>query len=135
MSTKLLIAITGIVILIVGLTLLGNKIPKSSQPTPTVNNADSITPKVQEVTIMYSKQGFLPQTVTITKGTRVLWKNESGGVATVNSANHPTHQVYPPLNLGEFNNNTAVQLVFDTPGTYSYHNHLNPAQSGVINVE
>jgi len=68
-------------------------------------------------------------------GTKVVWIKKSGAVATVNSADHPTHLVYPPINMGEFKDGTSVQLVFDKPGTYKYHNHLIPSQTGTVVVE
>ena len=91
--------------------------------------------EVEEATINLTKSGFTPQTLTIKAGTKVIWINESGNAAAVNSANHPTHQVYPPLNLGEFEDGENLSLVFNTPGTYKYHNHLDATEFGSVVVE
>jgi len=88
-----------------------------------------------EVSVTLTSKGFSPQTITIKAATIVTWTNQSGTAASVNSAVHPTHQVYPPLNLGEFEDGGSLSLVFDSPGTYKYHNHLNPTQVGTIIVE
>lgn len=135
---KFLIVIIAVAV-IAGVFVLGTQ----KSPTPAQQGSQSqqaVTPPAQEqkqneaiVTITVS--GFAPQALTIKTGTRVVWMNKSGGTVTVNSAAHPTHLVYPPLNLGEFGNGSSVQLGFDKPGTYSYHNHLNPNQTGTIVVE
>ncbi len=84
--------------------------------------------------VTLTASGFTPQSITVKAGTTVIWTNNSGATATVNSDNHPTHLVYPPLNLGSFGNSETLLLVFDQPGTYKYHNHLNASQTGVVVV-
>ena len=106
----------------------------SSQPTDAPVNTVSPNSE-EEATISLTKSGYTPQTVTIKAGTKVTWNNQSGKAATVNSANHPTHLVYPPLNLGEFSDGESLSLVFNTPGTYKYHNHLDASSFGTIIVE
>ncbi len=86
-------------------------------------------------TITLTSNGFEPQTITIKPKTQVVWTNKSGNDASVNSADHPTHQLYSPLNLGLFSNGTSVSLNFNTPGTYRYHDHLHPQKTGTIVVE
>ena len=88
-----------------------------------------------EASIALTPTVFSPSTITVKAGAIVIWTNQSGTTATVNSAVHPTHQVYPPLTLGEFEDGGSLSLVFDSPGTYKYHNHLNPTQVGTIIVE
>lgn len=90
---------------------------------------------VQQVTVALSASGFAPQTIKIKSGTKVVWVNKSGAIATVDSAVHPTHLVYPPLNLNSFEDGQSLSLVFDKPGTYQYHDHLNPSQTGTVVVE
>lgn len=140
MNNKTLITIIVALILIgavvVVLGKLGNKSAQPSTPAQsTTNNTGGIAPKETIVNVNLTSSGFDPKTVTIKTGTRVIWLNKSGDGATVNSDVHPTHQLYPPLNLGEFPNGSSVQLVFDKVGTYKYHNHLNPAQTGTVVVE
>lgn len=103
-------------------------------------NQQAVTSPAQEqrqneTIVTVTALGFVPQTLTIKAGTKVLWMNKSGGTVTVNSAGHPAHLAYPPLNLGEFNDGSSVQLGFDKPGTYNYHDHLNPSLTGTIVVE
>lgn len=67
--------------------------------------------------------------------TKVIWTNKSGDFANVSSDPHPTHVNYPPLNLSGFADSQTVELVFNKPGTFKYHNHLEPSKTGTIIVE
>jgi len=104
----------------------------TQKPTLTLNEGAT---GLEEARVTLTKSGFSPQIVTVKAGTKVTWTNQSGGAATVNSSVHPTHKDYLPLNLGEFGNGEALSLVFDKPGTYKYHNHLNASQFGTVIVE
>jgi plastocyanin len=86
-------------------------------------------------TVILSDTGFSPQTLTIKPGDNVTWVNQSQSDATVNSDPHPTHTDYPPLNLGSFLPGASLSLIFNSPGTYKYHNHLNPSQTGTVVVK
>lgn len=142
MNNKTLITIIVVLIIVVVIIAVGGKFVKKTsgpetntkmqtqQQTGTTNTTKEIM-----VNVAITSSGFNPQTVTVKVGTRVIWLNKSGGLATVNSDLHPTHRLYTPLNLGEFPDGSSVQLVFDKPGTYKYHNHLNPSQTGTVVVQ
>jgi plastocyanin len=134
---KLLIPLILIILIIGGLAVFnksnksGTNLPSSSSlPTSTTSSTPS-----GQVNVTLTPSGFDPQTVTIAKGTKVIWINKSGQTATVNSDPHPIHTAYPPLNLGVFSDGSSLSLVFDQPGTYGYHNHLNPSEFGKIIVK
>ena len=135
------ILLTGIAILIIvgAFLFIGNK--KQTAPTGETQSPVIKTQKTEvptqgpNVTVEATKTGFVPQTTTIKTGTQVVWKNTSGESATVNSDPHPTHTLYPFLNLGAFDNGSSVNVVFDKPGTYTYHNHFNSSQKGKVIVE
>lgn len=117
--------------------------PVSQEQTPTQTSSVTLTPTpsaegniVNEKTeVILSQSGFSPKEITIKKGTKVVWTNNSGKAAAINSAPHPVHTSYPPLNLGSFNDGQSLELSFPDPGTYKYHNHLNASQTGTITVE
>jgi plastocyanin len=102
---------------------------------PSITTTPQTGQKVSEAKVSLTKSGFSPQTVTVKSGTKVVWTNESGATATVNSSPHPAHTDYPLLNLGQFDEGETLSLAFDKPGTYKYHNHLNTSQFGTIIVE
>ncbi len=91
--------------------------------------------KVEDTTVTLTSAGFEPKTVTIKVGDKVVWKNAGGVAATVDSAQHPTHLVYPKLNLGRFEDGETLELVFDEAGRYNYHDHLNASRFGTVVVE
>ncbi|KKU01651.1 MAG: Blue (Type 1) copper domain protein [Candidatus Amesbacteria bacterium GW2011_GWA1_46_35] len=127
MNTKVILGGVAVLAVIgVGAVFLG----RSSQPTSQPTQSESSTPAV-----VLTASGFAPQSVTVAVGTKVTWTNNSGATATVNSVNHPTHLAYSPLNLGSFGGGETLSLVFDRPGTYKYHNHLNASQTGVVVVD
>ncbi len=134
MNTKIAIAVVVIVALIGIVIILSNRPSDITQQFP-FNKSGSTTQASKDVVVTVTKDGFSPSTITIKAGTRVIWMNKNAGNVTVNSAVHPTHLVYPKLNLGAFENGSSVQLVFDTVGTYSYHNHFNPSQTGTVIVK
>lgn len=108
--------------------------PSAPVMTPPQSSPAAVVPEAQNEVVL-SAEGFGPQTLNIKTGESVTWKNGSGGTATVNSDPHPIHTNYPPLNLGRFNDGETLTLIFDKPGNYGYHNHLNPSQTGKIIVE
>ena len=143
--------ITLVVVLGAGFVLLNNPSKKNEMPVqPTTKptqaqqsqtapsstmqaTGDAMTKK--EVAVTLTTTDFEPKTITVKAGTKVVWTNKSGAVATVNSDPHPTHTNYQPLNLGRMNDGASVSLVFDKPGTYTYHNHLDASQTGIVVVK
>ena len=145
MNTKVILGIVAVLVVVgVGIVFLGKsgKNPYQSPPQPVVQPTQSESSTSAESTttqttasVTLTASGFAPQSLTVKVGTKVVWTNNSGGAATVNSAVHPTHLVYPSLNLGSFGNGETLSLVFDQPDTYKYHNHLDASQTGVVVVE
>lgn len=139
-NNKLLfVGLAVVVVVLAGVALLSTKGNNTTNPV-TQNQGTNTVPTAapeQMVTtgVTVTAQGFEPKTVTIKAGTKVLWTNNSGATVTVTSALHPTHLLFPFLNLGEFSDGSTVEAVFDKPGTYKYHNHLDPSQTGTVIVE
>lgn len=114
----------------------------SNQPPPAATQSGALQPDargqihpLEKVTVTLTSSGFDPKEVTVKKNGEVSWLNKSGKQASVNSDPHPTHQDFPPLNLGLFPSGSNVSLVFDKTGTFKYHNHLSPSQTGVVIVQ
>lgn len=109
---------------------VSEKIVSTVTPTPTP------TPILGE-TIMVTIHGFVPDSLTVKKGTYINFANfsETNNV-NIESDDHPTHQKYPMLNVGLLKNNDVSNPVkYDVPGTYTYHNHLKPEQKGTIIIK
>lgn len=109
----------------------------STPPPVESNSSASASAEVltQEYMVAITAEGFSPKEITIKAGSNVTWTNSDKVVHTVNSAVHPTHQVYPPLNLGNIQVGDKKSLTFEAAGIYKYHDHLNPSLTGQITVE
>lgn len=138
MNSKLVLGIVLVIVVLIGgymLLVKGTSTPSQNQ-TQTQNNQPTTTQTNQkDAKVTVDASGFNPQTLTVQPGTRVVWTNNSGGAVTVNSDVHPTHLLFPFLNLGEFDNGSSVSVVFEKSGKYTYHNHLNPSQTGTVIVQ
>ena len=73
---------------------------------------------------------FAPATLTVAKGTKVVFTNRDDIPHTVTSALTPPRFRSPPLDTGE-----TVTIAFDTPGTYAYFCSLHPHMQGTIVVK
>ena len=148
MNQKVLLAAGAavLVLVIAGGLLFANKANNTKTPSQTstvqelspTSEVQSPTPtdaEQNEATVTLTSTGFSPKTVTIKAGDKVVWNNESGKDATVDSTPHPVHTSYPLLNLGGFSDGETLELVFEEAGTYNYHNHLNASQTGSVIVE
>lgn len=111
-----------------------------AQQTPTSTGSattatSGATTNEEKNLVKIGSTGFLPQNITVKVGETVVWVNTDTENHTVNSAPHPTHTAYPPLNLGVVKPGSKVSLSFPKAGVYKYHDHLNPSLSGSITVQ
>lgn len=140
---KILLIIVVLIAAFGAFIILGNKntsTPSSTNQSNSIKSEVSATPAVtesngKEANVILGDSGFVPKDITVKQSTKVIWRNSSGKAASVNSDDHPTHQLYPFLNLGEFSNSSFLQVVFDKVGKYNYHNHYNASETGTVTVE
>ena len=135
MNKKYLLGI-GILLIVVIAGLIAWKSVKNAHPVgSSKSSAYQRAPLPKEVNVTLSKNGFSPSKITIYVSTAVRWTNKSGDKQTVNSDYYPTNQLHRELNFGIFANDSSVTYTFTKPGTYGYHNQLNPKESGEIVVK
>ena len=139
MNTKILSICTLIVILgFGGVMMVKNRNNKQNDESKliasTFINKNQIAPG--DVVVKVTPEGFVPTEVTIKKGDKVVWLNESGTYTWPASDLHPTHGVYPefdplePIPAGQ-----AWAFVFGKAGQWKFHDHLKPNRRGGVNVE
>ena len=144
MSKNVVIAAAVIIVLvIVGWFFTRSKpttVPEvSKSPTPAVS--DSASPSASpsaamtEKAVTISSTGFSPKSITIKSGETITWMNGDSENHTVNSDNHPTHLLYPFLNLGLIKPGEKQSVTISKTGTFTYHDHLNPSFKGSVTVE
>ncbi len=140
--------IAGVVILLV---LIGGWYLLKPKSTTTENPQTAQTPLPQEsaspsaasegammkkeTMVSITSTGFSPKTITVKAGDSVTWTNNDSANHNVNSDPHPTHTLYPFLNLGTIKPGDKKSATFEKAGTYTYHDHLNPSLTGTVTVE
>lgn len=148
MNNKLVMGIIVLVLVVGGLFVMTknqtqtNQTPTTSVESETEKSEDkkedqqeADAEKKNEATVEVTENGFDPASVTVKVGAEVEWENKTNATANVSSDDHPTHKLYPLLNLGSFDKGKSVSVVFDKAGTYTYHNHLSPSMTGTVVVE
>lgn len=86
-------------------------------------------------TVMMKENSFDPETLTIKKGSAVIFKNEDKVARWPASNLHPTHGIYPefdpqrPTETGQ-----SWSFTFNKTGSWKYHDHLIPSIRGTVVV-
>lgn len=129
-KTKLLVIVGALLLVIVIAAILSINKPgtKPGQQSSGVQNQAQI-----EIT----KDGFVPATLTVPKGTKVTWVNKDNKPHRVASNPHPEHTGLNGLDSKEVIgiNDGTYSFSFDKPGEYNYHDHLNPTSNGTVVVK
>ena len=113
-----------------------------TQPAPTPTEAmetqPTETPGATEtpgqVEVVMRDIAFHPQTITVTVGTTVVWRNEDSFAHTVTSGTRDN-----PTDLFDSGNVSGgggtFEFTFEEPGTYPYFCKIHPGMNGTIIVE
>ncbi|MHC4092247.1 MAG: cupredoxin domain-containing protein [Planctomycetota bacterium] len=85
--------------------------------------------------IGYSGADFEPRRLQVKPGSHVVFINRSSDYVWPASNIHPTHEIYPGFDskMG-LEPGQSWSFVFDRPGEWRFHNHLQPSQGGIIVV-
>jgi plastocyanin len=80
-----------------------------------------------DIVVKITVNGFIPEDVSIKRGTQVVWINETDNFAWPASNPHPVHDGYSGFDPEEpFKRGEAWAFKFENVGTWGYHDHLNP---------
>ncbi len=78
---------------------------------------------------------FEPALLTVKKNSRVVFKNESSEPRWPASDLHPTHGIYPEFDpLKELAPGEEWAFVFEKPGKWKFHDHLESKIKGIVTV-
>jgi plastocyanin len=121
--------------------------PAANTNTPTSDgtNTTSEAPTTQEpatdtkevasaATITYTDEGFSPSATTVKKGATITVTNNSSADLMFSSADHPTHQLQPELNMDTLKPGESGTITVTKVGTWGYHDHLKAGEQGTIIV-
>lgn len=87
------------------------------------------------IQVRYTDTGFEPKNLEVPVGTMVEFINESSEGMWVASNVHPAHDLLPTFDQFETNNTgETYTYVFDKAGIWPFHDHINAAREGVIQV-
>ena len=113
---------------------------QQSSPAPSNTNTSTTTSpaadtQVASATIAYTDNGFTPETVTVKSGQTIAIKNDSSTEVQFDSDPHPIHTTNKELNVEIVAPGEVKTFTVTKTGTFGYHNHLNPKQTGSIVIE
>ena len=106
-------------------------VPESVTQTPTASSEASKSAKIVSITV----GGYDPKDITIKMGDTITFENTDTANHTVNSDPHPTHTLYPVLNIGRIAAGEKKSVMFDVVGKFTFHDHLNPSLTGSVTVQ
>ena len=101
-------------------------------PVP-LGKAVAAVPSVDYV--RYDGVAFNPKQSVVESGTTIMFVNESNVDMWVASNPHPTHTDYSGFDaLQAIKPGRSYSFKFTKIGTWGYHNHLDPSQTGTVMV-
>ena len=101
------------------------------------------------VTVVYTDEGYSPQSVTVPVGGTVTFVNQSSKKMWVASARHPEHTVYSGTSLTQHcpdtsgtafdqcaggASGTSYSFTFNKAGEWKYHDHIDATKFGSVVV-
>lgn len=102
----------------------------SSATTPTTESATS------EFTVRYTDSGYSPDTIEVPADSTVRFTNESSNPMWTASDPHPIHTAYLVFDAKQgYKKGDSYNFTFDKAGTWHFHNHLVPSDTGTIIVK
>jgi plastocyanin len=114
----------GLLLVVVGALLLLAACGSSTTPTPAPGSTQMLMINNES----NGSFGFSPATLTIKKGTTVIWKNVSLAPHTVTSDDGQT------FDSGTVAVGNTFKFTFKTAGTFSYHCNIHPYMRATIVV-
>jgi plastocyanin len=88
------------------------------------------------VVVHVTGDGFEPRSVEVGAGETVAFENVDDEGHWPASDDHPTHELYPAFDPKKpIQPNTSWGATLDRPGTWKYHDHMNPTLTGEVAVK
>ena len=83
-----------------------------------------------------TKNGFVPATLQVSSGTKVIWVNKDSAPHQVSSDPYPDHTTLPGLHAEKpLASEQTYSYTFSKTGTWTYHDYLNPSLSATVQVK
>src|SRR3989344_1066374 len=90
-------------------------------------NVNSSVSTLETVNLRYTQEGFIHKEITVQKGQKVRFINETKSPFSVASDPHPVHTNFPAFDQSKsvFSGQTIFEFNFNEAGDWAYHNHLD----------
>lgn len=126
--------ISGIILVIIAITLQSNDSESKTEKTEIVIEADVIMPiKVSRPGCEETNSCYLPSIITIKQGQQVTWSNEDVAFHTVTSGLYD--EPSDLFDSGHLDPEQKFIVSFDEQGTFDYFCTLHPWMAGKVIVE
>lgn len=104
---------------------------QASQPTAQVSPSSEKSSQTVEI----GNDGFSPATLTVPRGTSVIFVNKSGRSVDIASNPHPVHTNLKELRSNTLQDGASFSFTFDRAGSWGYHDHLRPSVTAKVVVQ
>lgn len=104
-------------------------------PVETASPSPSSEASMSAKMVSITAGGYNLKDITVKMGDTVTFENTDNANHTVSSDNHPTHTLYPVVNLGLIKPGEKKSATFDMVGKFTFHDHLNPSLTGSVTVQ
>lgn len=138
MKTKSLLLTVIAVLIFVGFFINNKKQSSTSKVDPNYR-VELITPPGNKTMasklISMRNSGFEPATLTVQRGTNVIFRNDEIVDRWPAADDHSNHLSYPGFDPKQPIKSSEVwEFTFNELGTWEFHDHLNPGYKGTIVV-
>ena len=106
------IAVLLVVLILASLTV----VHQTTKPKAAISSAQ----------VSISSSGFFPKLIELKQGTTVTWTNYDSSPHQVSSDPYPSNDKLSSLNSLALAANDSFSYTFNTKGTFTYHDNLNP---------
>lgn len=88
----------------------------------------------QEAVITITADGFVPESIDIQPGDKVVWTNKDTDPHAVASNSHLEHDILPDLKSDTLGPDESYTYVFEEAGIFEFHDEYKPEHNAVITV-
>lgn len=134
-KSTIIITVLVIAALAIGAFFVLNRGKNEQTASDSPNNSDTSDFTGTDNLITYTDEGFGPTSLTVKAGATIVVENNSSEELDFSSDMHPVHNENPELNQDTIMPGESQSFSVNTPGSWGYHNHLNPGRTGTIVVE
>lgn len=107
----------------------------TDKASPQTSASSETTTQTGASTITYSDKGFSPSNITVKAGDLVTVTNNSSSSLQFASDPHPQHTDDADLNVGVIKKGQTMTFIASKIGTFSFHNHYQAGDTGMIIVQ